>query len=1066
MQDIISIDYLTGTLTRSGLFSEYDKTTFVSDIQVLFFDLDNFKTINDMYGHHMGDVTLKIFADLLNENSPQNALISRLGGDEFVIILPDHLDRHAIDDIANKILVATRDLRKQNHIYEILSCSIGILMSYNPQGKLDDALNLADKALYFSKESGRNTYTFYEDISALLSHEKLIESMSEKALTEGRFRIMYHPTFHLHSSELMRIEACCLWLQDDGTYLGRNDFRPILEKNGFIKQVDFYIFEQACKDMALLRASGRKDDIIGIQLSYLLILDNTLVDRLNEIMERNGVAASDFEINIDEKSFSTRTSIEKVIANMKLLHENGFLLAISRFGDDFSSMRYLSELPITALKIDGEFLVENISNDRGLRILKSVSELGKGFKLATIACGVNDDNTLLKLVKAGFIAATGDYFCQKLPLNQYLKYISTQDNVQSSTISFHFNDSLKDSNNIFEASFNGNNLLLTSGISDNWGAIKFPGGPVGTNYLKLPNELFGYSSYTVSMWLYPYELQNWVSAFYIRYADGFSSFMPNVAGGRCIYRVIEDAFAEQWHDALATAITVGKWTFITFSYDSFTQIVRLYINGELAVVVTDVPNLQSPQEVWLGGDNFQISYCGLLSGLQINKGSLSEESIKERYNSFVVENNFNQNIDTYYVTELDVHDPAIYEDVDSSTFYIYGTQGIGFSSPDLIHWTSLGKVVEGVLDEAKAWTNSDQIWAPDIVKVNDEYRLYCSNSSWGVQQSCIFLAVSDKPQGPFIPKAAVLKTDDKNIVNGIDANIIEDPSTNRQYMVYGSFWGGVHIIELDKNTGLALPNQGVGKQLACRPLWNDGAIEGPYIIYHPETEYYYLFVSYGSLTCDYNIRVGRSKNITGPYLDYHGNNLVNVDDENCSTGLMISCGYKWLSGAAFMGPGHNSVLLRQNNEMYLVSHIRKLAFNKDPGPGLLQIRKMIMTPDGWPIALSQPYNAETLLTVREALLYGEYERIELRPSLPQGIQHAHPMKLLAGGRLEIASIIGTWEITDTMTMRLSYGPITEFIHFEKGLDKENNQTTVVMCGLTNQGICTWAKKEKLNYQNS
>ena len=1063
MTDIVNIDYLTNTLNRSGLFTKYENAFFDSDVQIMFFDLDNFKTINDMYGHNIGDSTLKTFANILINNIPDNSFISRLGGDEFVAIIPNHLDRLEIEYIANNILNATRDLRKSDHIYDILTCSIGILNNFNPSSSLDEALVLADKALYYSKDSGRNSYTFYSDIEKQILREKFIEAQAPKALKENKFEILYHPILHLHSSELIRNEACCLWKQDDGTYLGRNDFRPILEKNGFIKKVDLLIFEEACKDMAVLRASGRKKDVIGIQLSYLHILDNTLIDRLKDIMGKYGVVASDFEINIDEKSFGTRTSIEKLISNMKILSEEGFSLALSKFGEDFSSMRYLSELPISAVKFDGEFIAENISSDKGLRILKSTADLGKGFKLAVIACEVDNSDTMTKLVKAGFDAATGDYFCKKLPFDSYLNYINTQINIQDSTTSFRFIDNLWDSDQKFEATISGEGLEYTSGISDNWGAIKFPGGPVEANYIKLPNNLFEYSSYTVSMWLYPYELQNWVSAFYIRYTDGFTSFMPNVAGGRCIFRVKED-LDENWYDALSASVNVGKWTFVAFSYDSFTQIIRLYINGELSVLVTDAPNLQSPQEIWLGADNFQISYCGLISGLQINKGSLTGETIKECYNSFMSENNFKHSNDSDFIAEYEVHDPAIFEDVASKTFYIYGTEGVGFSSRDLIHWNPLGKVVKNVLEEAKDWTNSDHIWAPDIVKIGDQYRLYCSNSSWGVQQSCIFMATSKKPYGPFIPRAAILKTDDQNIVNGIDANIIEDYNTKQQYMVYGSFWGGVHIIELDRETGLALPDQGIGKQLACRPLWNNGAIEGPYIIYHPETKYYYLFVSYGSLTCDYNIRVGRSRDVLGPYLDYHGNDLKDLSDESCSTGLLISCGYKWLSGQAYMGPGHNSILLRENGEMYLVSHIRRLSFNKDPGPGLLQIRKMIMTPDGWPIALSQPYNSETLLTVREALLYGEYERIELRPSLPQGIQHAHPMVLHPDGRLEIASIIGTWEITGPMTMLLRYGPITEFVHFEKGLDKENNQTTVVMCGLTSQGICTWAKKERLIYQ--
>ncbi len=121
-----------------------------------------------------------------------------------------------------------------------------------------------------------------------------------------------------------------------------------------------------------------------------------------------------------------------------------------------------------------------------------------------------------------------------------------------------------------------------------------------------------------------------------------------------------------------------------------------------------------------------------------------------------------------------------------------------------------------------------------------------------------FTAVSDKPEGPFEPKDCVLKTDESMPVNGIDANIIRDVKTGEMYMVYGSFWGGIHILKLNEQTGLAAED-GIGTCICCRPAWLSGAVEGPYIIYNEETEYYYLFVSYGSLKTDYQIRVGRSK---------------------------------------------------------------------------------------------------------------------------------------------------------------------------------------------------------------
>ena len=104
------------------------------------------------------------------------------------------------------------------------------------------------------------------------------------------------------------------------------------------------------------------------------------------------------------------------------------------------------------------------------------------------------------------------------------------------------------------------------------------------------------------------------------------------------------------------------------------------------------------------------------------------------------------------------HDPAIYQDDVTGDYYIYGTDAIAMKSPDLIHWKNLGKVVPEPPAESQEWVGTKHIWAPDMVKVGDEYRLYCSNSSFGSQKSCIFTAVSDKPEGPFEPKDCVLKT--------------------------------------------------------------------------------------------------------------------------------------------------------------------------------------------------------------------------------------------------------------------------------------------------------------------
>lgn len=402
------------------------------------------------------------------------------------------------------------------------------------------------------------------------------------------------------------------------------------------------------------------------------------------------------------------------------------------------------------------------------------------------------------------------------------------------------------------------------------------------------------------------------------------------------------------------------------------------------------------------------------------------------------------------------HDPAIYRDADSGYYYIYCTGAVCQRSKDLIHWELVGKVVEAPPAESAEWVGSNDIWAPDIVKVGEEHRLYCSNSTWGVRQSCIFLAVSGSPEGPFIPRGCVLKTSDALPVNAIDANIITDVRTGQMYMVYGSFWGGCHVLALDAKTGLAA-EQGIGTCVARRPTWMSGSIEGPYMIYHPDTDYYYLFVSYGSLKTDYNIRVGRSRTVRGPFLDYNGKDLVSEEDSDNSVGLLLYGGYCWNEGTAYMAPGHNSVLRDADGSWYLLCHIREQNFSGTPEPSTLQVRKLYWTKEGWPIVSAQPYSGEKTQTIPREELYGHYERIRFMPSLPQGVAGAVPMKLDKNGYYECCSIQGTWDYDEEWAW-ISYGPNRERAIVSTGWDRERNCPTIILSGISEDGITFWAKK--------
>lgn len=371
---------------------------------------------------------------------------------------------------------------------------------------------------------------------------------------------------------------------------------------------------------------------------------------------------------------------------------------------------------------------------------------------------------------------------------------------------------------------------------------------------------------------------------------------------------------------------------------------------------------------------------------------------------------------------VSVHDPSILE-VDG-TYYIYGSHMSAAKSTDLIHWESVadgymktnsvyGQIYD-VQDEAFAYSGSKQsliktddggthVWAPDVI-YNDTtglyYMYYCTTSTWNASNLCY--GVSESPEGPFEWKGALIysgfnrQTIDATDVceyvdedyakktyiksgqynyddypNAIDPTVFYD-AQNRLWMVYGSWSGGIYLLELDKQTGEVIhpeadPDNNVDAYFGKRLLGGGhNSIEGPYILYDEESEYYYLFVSYGGLTSNggYQIRVFRSKTVDGDYVDMNGAHPVKGDN-HADFGLKMSGNYKLPSlEKAYMATGHNSAFIDSDGRKYVVYHTR---FN-DGGEGHSpRVHQMLLNKEGWLCEL--PYQ-----TQNENVADGEYDK--------------------------------------------------------------------------------------------
>ena len=338
---------------------------------------------------------------------------------------------------------------------------------------------------------------------------------------------------------------------------------------------------------------------------------------------------------------------------------------------------------------------------------------------------------------------------------------------------------------------------------------------------------------------------------------------------------------------------------------------------------------------------------------------------------------------------VNTHDPSIVRG-DDGRWYVFSTDasvgdmhrcGVQVRvSEDLINWTYLGpafddyetscspEIAAAGLDPSK----HQGLWAPEAVKVGDQWRLYYSASTFGSSRSVIGLAVSDSLSGPWEDKGIVIRSDANSVSkpNAIDPCLFTDPS-GKQYMTWGSFFGGIWLTALnDAGFPEGDPVRIAGFR-GCRA-------EGSYLIWLPQTEYYYLFVSYGSLSEDYNIRVGRSQQIEGPYLDANGRSLADLVAANEDRiGVKLMGGYHLLHdpGKGFSkgikAPGHCSVAV-DGDRLFLCHHTRTQTL---PGYWFaMQIRPMVLSRSGWPMVMPMSYQGEDLIPAQR-LPNGEYNLI-------------------------------------------------------------------------------------------
>ena len=436
-----------------------------------------------------------------------------------------------------------------------------------------------------------------------------------------------------------------------------------------------------------------------------------------------------------------------------------------------------------------------------------------------------------------------------------------------------------------------------------------------------------------------------------------------------------------------------------------------------------------------------------------------------------------------------VHDPSCRKIGDY--YYMYSTDAIfredrkaaeahgvplGFiqmrRSRDLVNWEFIGWVFPEIPAEAVSWVKeksgghgATNVWAPYIVDCGDgNFRLYYCVSAFGRNTSYIGVAEAKSPAGPWKQKGAVVKTETSSAMNAIDPSVVTDES-GRQWMHYGSYFGGLYCVELDPATGLARTPGDQGHLVARRANWRKDNLEAPEIVRHESIGKYYLFQSYEPLMTTYNVRVARADRAEGPFIDFHGKEV----SDTTNNFPILTAPYSFEGHPGWLGTAHCGVF-DDGTGRYFMAHQGRYA--KDSGMMVLHLRRLYMTPQGWPVVSPERYAGVAERDFSAADLCGEWEvlrvmepRVERNLEAGQILWGEGDLREGEGNHsviLPLKSGADDWkfdEKSQTLSLVVNGERITDLV-IHAGHDWERETDTILFTGLDSNGRSVWGKRVK------
>ena len=393
------------------------KSDFNNEFALILLDIDDFKNINDSYGHKIGDIVLIEIVRMLS-SFYHHTFIAHMSSDEFAILMDGN--KEEIREQAENLINHLHTSIPIEHNEVFLSISIGICLFPYDGVNSEKLIQMADISLSEAKRLGKNQYVFYnDDLEYRRVRKNWIEQHLNSALFNNEITVYYQPIVNPKTKVITGLEALARWYHPKEGAISPQEFIDVAESSGLIIPIGTYIVQMACQDLAELNKRGFENLFVSINLSLKQLKHPDFMPAVDQILQTYGLNAKQIQFEITETvTLQEDSDLIKTIGELK---NKQFRIAIDDFGKGFSSIGYLKHISVDTLKIDKSYVFHVLSDEKIAKLTNAIIIMGQLLHLDIVVEGVETKEHLAFINRFSNILAQGYYFSRPLPLEEFIE---------------------------------------------------------------------------------------------------------------------------------------------------------------------------------------------------------------------------------------------------------------------------------------------------------------------------------------------------------------------------------------------------------------------------------------------------------------------------------------------------------------------------------------------------------------------------------------------------------------------------------------------------------------------